>query len=93
VSGQHTPGPWHVEADDGTFYVCHPGTVCVVTTICELNPDGSSNTEANANLIATAPDLLAELERVSATLAALGEFPAMQATVNAAIAKATGARP
>lgn len=45
----HTPLPWTFEAgvedNEGEFYVCHAGTVCTETTVC--NP----RNEANARLI------------------------------------------
>ena len=60
----HTPGPWHQEAntqecdDRGGFFVCHPETVCEDTAICMVEE------EADANLIAAAPDMLEALENI-----------------------------
>jgi hypothetical protein len=48
----HTPLPWTFEAgvedNEGEFYVCHAGTVCTETTVC--NP----RNEADARLIVQA---------------------------------------
>ena len=58
---EHTPGPWHVEHDDqfGRSYVCHPETVCTATTVCEIE---TPRRQADARLIAAAPELLAALD-------------------------------
>lgn len=59
---QFTPGPWIIEVlrDDCEepygFGICHPETVCEETTVCAVE------SEADANLIAAAPDLLAACE-------------------------------
>ncbi len=67
MTAKHTPGPWWVETeadageDEPTLYVCHSGTVCEVTTICNFGPSHWATIdtrEANARLIAAAPDLL-----------------------------------
>lgn len=48
----HTPLPWTFEAgvedNEGEFYVCHAGTVCTETTVC--NP----HSEADARFIVQA---------------------------------------
>lgn len=51
---------------------------------------GGPNREANARLIAAAPELYDELARIAETAAALG-LESMAATANAALAKARGA--
>jgi hypothetical protein len=72
---QHTPGPWAIESPDisgAPFRVRksenHPqGDL----TICHVNPYLSYESEANAQLIAAAPDLLSALERLAQDYAAL----------------------
>ena len=56
----HTPGPWNVErpyGEPGTYITC-PSTALVAKVW------GDEDTEANARLIASAPDLLAALRSV-----------------------------
>ena len=63
---QHTPGPWAIESPDisgAPFRVRksenHPqGDL----TICHVNPYLAYESEANAQLIAAAPDLLQAVE-------------------------------
>jgi hypothetical protein len=66
MSGQHTPGPWHVEPvcgeDEQQFWsddwngkvwcVCHPRTECDASTVVPWINEG------DARLIAAAPELL-----------------------------------
>jgi hypothetical protein len=71
MSDKHTPGPWN------TFeYQCR-SVIGVARqgddsfTICEVNPDleseqGYQIAEANARLIAAAPDLLEALKKIDA---------------------------
>ena len=56
---RHTPGPWKaMRLDHGWHIGPHPGGVCTIHD----NTDGSSRSEqeANARLIASAPELLAQ---------------------------------
>jgi hypothetical protein len=60
-----TPAPWFVErghdedgAETETLHICHAGTVCENTTVCQVWNDA----EANARLIAAAPELYEALE-------------------------------
>lgn len=58
---QHTPGPWRVEINhsdetDGAFYV-RAGAF----NLCKLDTNDSVQDEANAKLIAAAPELLRAL--------------------------------
>lgn len=111
----HTPGPWHVEPvtnEDGDQFwsddwngkvwcVCHPQTECDATTVVEwIN-------EADARLIAAAPDLLEALQELVGEELCGDRNPdnakretdfyrpvfswAMRHRARAAIAKATGA--
>jgi len=59
---EHTPGPWNVEKTDG-YVVCElTAGWCVVAT--EADPNKYSP-EADARLIAAAPDLLKALDEVT----------------------------
>ena len=49
-----TPGPWNYKRSDA-HHVCHGNTVCDATTVCNIS-EGQCG-EANAHLIAGAPDL------------------------------------
>ena len=56
----HTPGLWHIrDGLPGEFQVCAPGVTVVV---CDARP--GSECDANARLIAAAPDLLAACEAI-----------------------------
>lgn len=55
--GKHTPGPWTTGGELHGFWAVEDGNGRV---ICQLN--GNFTPEANAMLIAAAPDLLALLE-------------------------------
>lgn len=64
--GEHTPGPWTVtKAEVGYNFreVVAPG----FGVVCEVG-DWSAHNEANARLIAAAPDLLAALKAAVAEL-------------------------
>lgn len=89
---KHTPGPWiATRCDDGTMMVHTEGDI--VAGIVAFGDRGALD-EANARLIATAPDLLEALKAAREMLeryehAATGEtFNDLQ--INAAIAKAEG---
>ena len=62
----HTPGPWHLEDHGHTFIVSKPGDGYITRKVCVM--DGSTMAafaqKANAELIAAAPSLLAENERL-----------------------------
>lgn len=93
MTATHTPGPWRVVHQmDGAVHV--DGLTCVA----DLGDAGATR-EANARLIAAAPDLLAALQALDAAaftedrrgvLMALPVTHPAWATASAAIAKATG---
>jgi hypothetical protein len=107
---EHTPGPWtlliHVEGDpvlnvirDGTEK--YRGSITSAKWIAELDADSldgeCGENEANARLIAAAPDLLAACEAVLSNLDHLsdvwgqeGVTRTVQDRLRAAIAKAKG---
>jgi hypothetical protein len=61
---EHTPGPWLLENRGYKFIVSKPGDGYITRDVCRL--DGSTMSafaqEANARLIAGAPDLLEALK-------------------------------
>lgn len=64
MNTQHTTGPWKAIQNPGrepcTYYVVDPsGRFCIADL-----PSGSTCTQANARLIAAAPELLEELRAV-----------------------------
>ena len=80
----HTPGPWIVDSSEKDTYVILKG-LRYSDYVCKMS---SENAQANAALIAAAPDLLAALECI------VFEYQLDQAVipdyVTAAIAKAKG---
>ena len=100
MSAQHTPGPWkfgkELGARNGEWLVSFDaGSKGRGIAIAETRT-GPGSEEANARLIAAAPELLAALER--AYMALIGYLPAHRNGVtdaaigaaSAAITKATG---
>lgn len=89
-ASRHTPGPWVV-------IFPHINT-CDCASICEVYDgdrlDGCDSNEANARLIAAAPDLLTALEQVLPLVAQYVKLTTKGApsyiVARAAIAKATG---
>jgi hypothetical protein len=69
---KHTPGPWiatpyKAEGDTPMFYVAEKGKACPIV-FAYLHRPHTGTIEANAALIAAAPDLLAACETVEAEL-------------------------
>jgi hypothetical protein len=83
---KHTPGPWSVAIGDGCFVV-ETNDAFIRFVIHGSNQEGD---EANARLIAAAPDLLDALCMVLDDPDALDGRPLTYECVRAAIAKATG---
>lgn len=97
MSTAHAPGPWQYTHDKGSDFELKgaDGTLVVCGCGCCGSPNLGGNVEANARLIAAAPDLLDALE----WLVALLPDPELDADnvqrglvrkAIAAIAKATG---
>ncbi|MDT3468959.1 hypothetical protein [Stenotrophomonas maltophilia] len=83
---KHTPGPWAYQEDSDayTHIVRGPNN----RFICQLAQVTSAEIEANARLIAAAPELLEALERILKGALSLPRFA--EELARAAIAKATG---
>ncbi|NHZ94623.1 hypothetical protein [Massilia sp. CCM 8734] len=96
----HTPGPWIVCVQDGddmahtVFAECQlgKGRIDAVEWDDAVARAGLNweNFEANARLIAAAPELL---EALAALIDSKGMLPSAWRTAEAAIAKATGVAP
>jgi hypothetical protein len=91
-----TPGPWHT-APDKSFYVFAHGSLSEQAGVTDGPFICSASSQANARLIAAAPDLLAAARCALADLQGLivdlyDEHPAHQteAELRAAIARAEG---
>ena len=89
MTTKHTPGPWAV-ADVGEVVVCATGR-----TLCDVYSSpttGDEQADADAHLIAAAPDLLAALEAALACLNFFGsdQIEPFRVRCRAAIAKAKG---
>jgi hypothetical protein len=75
MKSNFTPGPWTTKKiDTGTYDVCRCGNDGLRTRVCRLHasqiePEHGGTIEANAKLIAAAPDLLAALERLAHPMA------------------------
>ena len=80
---KHTPGPWTYEPGDSME--CG-GILAPARMVCDFIEDPN---EADARLIAAAPDLLESLEYAIRMVPELATVPG----VKAAIAKATGETP
>lgn len=108
MSGQFTPGPWVTRANDCADsgphervgkYVPGAGAFQIIAN-CSHEATGGTDSEANARLIAAAPELLASLEAIDVFWSEDGATPEdpfwsddMVATwkrIRAAIALATG---
>ena len=86
---KHTPGPWNRIKGDRNVYSA-AGTVCKTPAILG-GGSAATNWEANARLIAAAPDLLEALEYCLDCLGDEFALPAdCQSTARAAIARARG---
>ena len=92
---RYTPGPWQVDREN-----CHTGQVATCHgdndgwyEVWTMEWSGGVNQEANAHLIAAAPELLEALEMVLDDPNALDGRPRTADVVFEAIAKAYGETP
>lgn len=87
MSNEHTPGPWHIEH---TVHVLDENRTRIAD-VCDrydgTNNNFRSSAEANARLIAAAPELLEALEKLLAATSGHQEF---RDAAYAAINKAKG---
>ena len=87
----HTPGPWTIESSVNSNYGCEVHSVAAKVkakrVVCRL---GGPDRNANARLIAAAPDLLSALQEVMFEWRN-GYGLRCENQVRAAIGKATGA--
>jgi len=100
--GVHTPGPWSAELDCEQPVITSLGAFDEPQIAVVSDGDPRVETEANARLIAAAPEMLEALERASRELewadkncqikplAGVSTFKIALVKINAAIAKATG---
>lgn len=86
---KHTPGPWFSQYDDNGFYEI--GSEAVSLRLAFTHGEGDTD-EANARLIAAAPEMLAALEFLTHApiLNSVSTWQEARRLVDAAIAKATG---
>ena len=65
---KHTPGPWVLENRGYKFIVSKPGDGYITRDVCRMDASTMSAfaQEANARLIAAAPDLLEALKKIAA---------------------------
>jgi len=66
----HTPGPWHIGGNGSAsahgvtrVWATDRAAVCIIATRQQMGANTSPEMDANARLIAAAPDLLEALER------------------------------
>ena len=87
---KHTPGPWVVKSARSGFYIESQFDV-IVDSLDEFGRYGAIDDEANARLIAAAPELLEALEGCIDLMDNGGTWSLEdQAAARAAIAKAKG---
>ena len=92
---KHTPGPWHVYGDDKTLIGAADGKMMLAKTnhrhICQEWSRPVEEAQANARLIAAAPELLVALKNLSAEMMfSTGREQVFVEEARAAIAKARG---
>ena len=85
---KHTPGPWNRIKGDRNVYSAS-GTVCKTPAIIG-GGSAAANWEANARLIAAAPDLLEALESIISDIIPEDQSNLLWAEARAAIARARG---
>lgn len=92
----HTPAPWHVEASgtSGRPLILWSASGHYIARVDAFPQRGHPENEANARLIAAAPEMLEQLEMANRMLECIAKaHPGIRGVINgnlAAIAKATG---
>jgi hypothetical protein len=95
MNTQHTPGPWHVGVRQAEKIVYDSTGWAVANATVYHGENDIEQVNANARLIAAAPDLLDALQRIAAGEVMTGNFNhaetvhEYQKLARAAIAKAT----
>jgi len=101
-TAQHTPGPWQVHKTNASRFGIRSGQDSLADVWAMIGSpvlmDRAHEGEANARLIAAAPDLLAALQLIAAHEPVWGISPQLDVLINtwiadarAAIARAIGA--
>ena len=67
-TAKHTPGPWRIDDEQRDFRILADGAAAPVAFISRLYREDLPPALANARLIAAAPDLLAALENLAASM-------------------------
>lgn len=102
MTTKHTPGPWAVDPDDSDYVIDATGNHVCAMHACfsasTVDCGSRQDREANAHLIAAAPDLLEMLELMAAQHRCGCRHPACKRCADddectAAIAKAKGEKP
>lgn len=67
MNTKHTPGPWTLEDRGYKFVVSKPGKGYITRDVCRMDASTMSafDQDANARLIAAAPDLLEALRHIA----------------------------
>lgn len=94
MTTKHTPGPWEVRYDDQLDHIFtvgeHPRRIAnIFGGVCGQN-DSDLENQANARLVAAAPDLLAACKRYLRAMDEYGHPDKTDRLMRAAIEKATG---
>ena len=90
---KHTPGPWEIKRhfDSCYRYISAPEHIALAQVVwCVEEEERSPVCEANAHLIAAAPDLLEALEELADQYQYVNQFDSFYEQARAAIAKAKG---
>lgn len=93
MTTKHTPGPWRIEFGDSVYsqadYAALSQRGHTAHALCTIHaiPTSKGDTDANARLIAAAPDLLAALRKIHANAAESADW--IRQITAEAIAKAT----
>lgn len=100
MSKHHTPGPWVARRNSAFWEFAQQGKWVTIGDVCSTNPSNPDDglQEANARLIAAAPDMLDALEmalasgliRASDPVNDPGTLCPVHDAISAAIAKARG---
>ena len=85
-----TPGPWRVLNDEAIKVASSDGSLATVTHIHLRGRRDTSEVEANAHLIAAAPDLYAALDGLLGLLDAGSLYEPQAYAARTALAKARG---